>query len=303
MRTIIYHGGCPDGLTAAWLLQREWGGRTVGYQHGGPVPDIPDSRELWIVDLAFPLQTLQRWSGAIRRIFVLDHHSTSAREHDDHNRPLDDTVACAADPSWRGISVTIDQTRSGCGLAAETILQLHPRRTIPEFVYDVEDRDLWRWQRDGSREVCFALERHFQQGTFQRVAAGLEAATLLSRSALQSEGRPLAAAFDNVCTTYAAGAQLHTVAGHRVPLARSRDKRFGSETANLLLKLHPDAPFAGYIHDLDDGSIAVGLRSEAARLDVAHIAEQFGGGGHRNAAGLTCIALADLEHAVDPGQR
>jgi hypothetical protein len=295
MRSIVYHGGCPDGLTAAWLLARTGPARAFPHHHGDDPPGLAGTGELWCVDLTFDHDTLLRWSGRFGRIFVLDHHVTGLREHLQRNQPLETTLDQAADPSWRGIAVTIDEARSGCGLAAQAVAALHPAMDIPEFVADIEDRDLWRWARPGSRDVCFALEDAFASDRFADVCARLERAALLSRSALQHAGAELAEAFDRQCARYADAATWHTVAGHPVPLARIEHKQYGSATANLLLQRNPEVPFAGYWHTDEKAThINVGLRSETHRHDVSVIAGRYGGGGHRNAAGLRCSDLDDL---------
>ena len=80
-----------------------------------------------------------------------------------------------------------------------------------------------------------------------------------------------------------------------VPLAQVPEKRLGSLVGARLLALHPHAAFAGYwIADTDTGCVQVGLRSEDSRVDVAHVAARFGGGGHRNAAGFSCRDLTEV---------
>lgn len=290
MRTIIYHGGCPDGLTAAWLIARSdrtKPARAFAHHHGNePQQQPPGGGELWCLDLAFPPETLERWSGRFNRIITLDHHKTNAHIHAGHNQTLDETLAQVEDPSWRGIATTIDLTRSGCGLAAEAAAHLNPATATPDFVYDIEDRDLWAWRREGSRDVCFALDEAFQQEKFSAVCAKLELATLVTRETLKERGAPLAAQFDETCLHYAQNADWHTIAGHRIPLAEVSDAYYGSQTASILLSTHPNAPFAGYKHTDEYGDIKIGLRSEDSREDVAAIAEKHGGGGHRNAAGF-----------------
>lgn len=295
MRTVIHHAGCPDGLTAAWLISRTGRARAVGHQHGSQLPHLPASAELWVVDLAFTPDRIDLWARTRERTIVLDHHATAARDHADRTVPLEDTLRLISDSRWKGTTITIDQNRSGCGLAAEAMAVLHPDMPAPEFILDVEDRDLWRWARPGSREVCFALEDIFQLESFPAVCAGLEKAARRSRDSLLEEGAELAETFDRTCAELAEKAEMHSISGHTVPLARIEDKRHASAVANLLLTLHPDAPFAGYWHvNEKDGRHHVGLRSDDSRADVSLVAEKHGGGGHRNAAGLAVDSLEQL---------
>jgi bifunctional oligoribonuclease and PAP phosphatase NrnA len=43
---------------------------------------------------------------------------------------------------------------------------------------------------------------------------------------------------------------------------------------------------AAFIKEAEDGLISVSLRSKGTLYDVARVAADFGGGGHRNAAGF-----------------
>ena len=53
---------------------------------------------------------------------------------------------------------------------------------------------------------------------------------------------------------------------------------------------------AMFLREIDGGRYRVSLRSKGD-VDVAHVAERFGGGGHRNASG--CVVAAPLDCAVD----
>jgi hypothetical protein len=166
--------------------------------------------------------------------------------------------------------------------------------SIPPFVYDIEDRDLWRWSRPQSREVCAAFDELAALGT---TTEGIDAVAALSRDELVEIGAPVVAALDAAVEEMSAGATMVDVAGSKVPLAQVPEKRLGSFVGARLLQLHPEAPFSGYwLIDPETGVLQVGLRSTDDRVDVAHIAARFGGGGHRNSSGFACKALGDLAH-------
>ena len=60
---------------------------------------------------------------------------------------------------------------------------------------------------------------------------------------------------------------------------------FQSEIGDELCKLYPDAPFAAVWCQKTESLQAWSLRS-IGEFDVSVVAAQFGGGGHRNAAGF-----------------
>ncbi len=290
---VIFHAGCPDGRTAAWLLTKVLPGGIVlhAHAHGDAAPRI-DGGDVWIVDIAFSPAQLLAWAELADRVIVLDHHLTAAERLAEMNEPLDRTLARIVRPDWRGLTVSIEMAHSGAGLAALAATALQPGTTIPEFVHDIEDRDLWRWARPGSREVCAAFDELV--GLCDDVD-GLDHVAALHRDELVTIGTPIVAALDATVEELCAGAELVDVAGSLVPLAKVPEKRMGSLVGARLLALHPAAPFSGYwIAEPDTPLIQVGLRSDDARVDVAHVAARFGGGGHRNAAGCSCHDLADL---------
>jgi hypothetical protein len=290
---VIFHAGCPDGRTAAWLLTKVLAGRVVlhPHAHGDAAPRVGGG-DVWIVDIAFAATQLRDWAATADRVVVLDHHLTAAERLAELNEPLERTLARIVHPEWHGLTVSIEMEHSGAGLAALAATALRPGTPIPEFVHDIEDRDLWRWARPGSREVCAGFDELVGLGDDVAIIDGVAE---LHRDELLAIGAPIVAALDATVEQLCAGAELVDVAGWRVPLAEVAEKRLGSLVGARLLALHPDAPFSGYwITDADTGTIQVGLRSDDERVDVAHVAARFGGGGHRNAAGCSCRDLREL---------
>jgi uncharacterized protein len=71
------------------------------------------------------------------------------------------------------------------------------------------------------------------------------------------------------------------IGGHRVPVA-NLPAYLASDAGHLLAEGNP---FAAIYFDSAEGR-KFSLRSTDAGLDVAQIAQSYGGGGHRNAAGF-----------------
>jgi nanoRNase/pAp phosphatase (c-di-AMP/oligoRNAs hydrolase) len=69
----------------------------------------------------------------------------------------------------------------------------------------------------------------------------------------------------------------------RVPVVNATS--LWSEVGEELLKLYPEAPFVGCSHTTRDGHEKWSLRSKG-EFDVSAVAREFGGGGHKNAAGF-----------------
>ena len=63
---------------------------------------------------------------------------------------------------------------------------------------------------------------------------------------------------------------------------------------NELCNLYPESAFSASYCDRADGLRTYSLRSNG-EFDVSVIAKQFGGGGHRNAAGFEAPGLSEPE--------
>jgi len=103
MRPIcFYHGGCPDGMTAAWIVQRAIPDIELVpcvYGSGQPVPDCA-GRDVVIVDYTFDNPTMIAIAQSAQSLMVLDHQ----RVH----RDPPETVQETADE--RGSGRVVDHT-------------------------------------------------------------------------------------------------------------------------------------------------------------------------------------------------
>ena len=77
---------------------------------------------------------------------------------------------------------------------------------------------------------------------------------------------------------------MGTVVGYTVPIANATV--FFSEVGDELCRRFPDAPFAAYYMDREDGLRQWGLRARGG-FDTSAVAKKFGGGGHPGASGFT----------------
>jgi len=77
---------------------------------------------------------------------------------------------------------------------------------------------------------------------------------------------------------------MGTVAGYKVALAQC-SAEIRSEVGDALRKKYPDAPFAA-VYYAEGGKKHWSLRSEDGGFDVNAVANKFGGGGHKAAAGF-----------------
>jgi hypothetical protein len=155
---IIHHGNCPDGFGAAW-----WLGKNLDEPHekfaafyGQDPPDVTD-REVWMVDFCYPAPVLTRIAAKCESLLVLDHHESAVGyARDAAGVQFFDDLSAYTDLAELGggsmREAVIDQKHSGVGLVSALVKR---RRGVdpPRFLANLEDRDLWRFDLDDTREV------------------------------------------------------------------------------------------------------------------------------------------------------
>ena len=176
-------------------------------------------------------------------------------------------------------SLVFDESRSGAGICWDWTHYDFPRLEIVNYV---EDRDIWKFALEGTNEVNSVLSvvpRTFEE--WDRISDQLETFP----ETILEQGSMLMAARQRTIDAQVRLARVIKIDGMEVPVAPS-PRYVGSDVAVKLLENYPTAPFAAYYIDKVDARY-FGLRSTDERTDVSEVAERFGGGGHRNASGMT----------------
>lgn len=265
---VLYHANCPDGFAAAWAAWMSLGDAAtyLPVSYGQPLPEIPNEAIVYIVDFSFPRDVLAALD-ARAWVHVIDHHTT-------------------AQEALRGLPfVTFDMSKSGAVLTWE---HFH-KEPVPELLHYVQDRDLWQWQLARSKEINAALWK----GTPREFSRWKDLCHLWDKGVTTGKERLIEAG--EIIATYDA-LTVDSLCKHphwlrilswTVPAVASPVLQ--SEIGHQLLQLHPSAPFAVAYMTLDDGTFAYSLRARADDFDVSVVAKEFGGGGHKAAAGFRAI--------------
>lgn len=266
---VLYHGGCTDGFAAAWVAWLSLGVSAeyvpVSYGHAGADVVVPDlsGRDVYVLDFCMSRDQLLRMHAVAKSLRVLDHHKT-------------------AEEACRGLDFcTFDMQRSGARLAWDHFFGAH----TPWLVSYVEDRDLWRHALPMSREVNAYVRLQPQEfaAWSAMLRAGVGEAAACGRSVLM--------ATDSYVAAMVPHARVQTFAGHEGVLVVNAGPVHVSELAGRLAE---SAPFGVAWFQRGDGLYQYSLRSRRD-FDVAAIAERYGGGGHKNAAGFSSAVRVDQE--------
>jgi len=267
----IYHGNCADGFTAAWVVRRAIGD---GVQfHPGvyqePPPDV-EGRDVFIVDFSYKRDVLMQMAEKARSITILDHHKTAAEDLLGLPQPAD--WYTSGGMPFPGLTALFDMNRSGAGLAWDYFFT-SPR---PVMLNHVEDRDLWRFALRKTREIqasVFSYPYDFKAWDFLMSADPAQLA--VEGEAIERKHFKDIRELVNVVT------RDFTIGGYTVPVA-NLPYTLTSDAGHLLAN---GKPFAGCYWDTPGGRV-FSLRSTEEGLDVAEIAKQYGGGGHKHASGF-----------------
>merc|ERR1711871_1070931 len=143
---VLFHGGCPDGFTAAYIAWLKLGSqaRYVGIGHGSPEHKLEAAGDLTgkhvaVLDFSFDAPSTAMQMEAAASYVVLDHHKTAA----ENLRGLsEENKVFQMNMSWATLSWDFFFRGQQCPLL---------------FRY-VEDKDIWRWALKNSKEFSAAYD-------------------------------------------------------------------------------------------------------------------------------------------------
>ena len=264
----IYHGNCADGFGAAWVVRRVFGEGCVDFHAGvyqqGP-PDVTD-KEVIMVDFSYKRPVLIEMAKKAKSILIIDHHKTAKDDLVD----LPDNV-----------TVDFDMDHSGAVL---TWLHFLPECPPPKLLLHIEDRDLWRFKLEGTREIQANLFSYPYDFELWDDLMDSEPSGLISQGEAIERKH-----FKDINEFIKAAAYRDVIAGFDVPVLNA--PYFWSSDAGHIMG--EDELFAACYWDTPDGRV-FSLRSSENGMDVSDIAKLFGGGGHKNASGFN-LPFAKLD--------
>lgn len=279
---VIYHKNCADGFASAWVMRRFYqlvdkGPRPeyFGATHGDLPPlELCLNAVVWLVDFCYKKDDMDDLVAVADKVIVLDHHKTAKDTLDRmvYVKLEDRFDFHTLDDGWQ-LGVCFDLERSGAGITWDFMF---PRDQRPALISRIEDRDLWKFELPGTKEIQATVFSHPYE---------FEEWDLLFNEKLQAlydEGVGiLRKQKKDIKEMIDAAVQRMEIGGHDVPVLNV-PYMWGSDACHILAE---GEPFAAYYWD-SDGYRNFGLRSREQGLDVSKIAEQYGGGGHKHSAGF-----------------
>lgn len=291
----IYHGNCADGFTAAWCV-REGLGYDVEFHAGiyGAAPPDVTGRDVILVDFSYKRDVLLAMAEAARSMLVLDHHKSAVEDLAADGNRIVDFGAYTGALTWQRFQENVyqdqcegapyariyaifDMDRSGAGIAWDFFCG----GARPPLINHVEDRDLWRFVLDGTREIQAVIFSHpYDFDAWDDLMARSQADA--DRGQMIEEGAAIERKHHKDVAELVAGLKRRMVIGGHEVWAANLPYTLASDAGNVMAQ---GEPFAACYWDTPDGR-TFSLRSTNEGLDVAVIAQSYGGGGHRNASGF-----------------
>ena len=264
----IYHGNCADGFGAAVVVRMALGSHAVEFYAGkyqNPPPNVT-GRDVILVDFSYKRPVLLEISRQAKSILILDHHKTAEEDLKD----LPDNI-----------TAFFDMDRSGAMMAWDYFM---PGEEPPQLLRHIQDRDLWRFELPGTREIQACVFSHpYDFETWERLLAS-------DMDNLRKQGEAIERKhFKDINELISSAGHRMMIAGYDVP-ALNAPYFFSSDAGHILGE---GELFAACYWDTPDGR-EFSLRSAEDGLDVSEIAKLFGGGGHKHAAGFR-VQLKSIE--------
>lgn len=283
----IHHMPCADGFAAAWAIWKRW--PDIEFHPGvyGKAPPDVTGKHVLLVDFSYKRPVLEKMAETAITITVVDHHKTAEADLAPFKveaLATPDVLKMSMDFMARlPIQALFDMGKSGAMLAWE---YAHPGEPAPRLIQHVQDRDLWRFELPGTREIQAAVfSEPYDFGRWDWLVATCE--TDAGRERLIHEGEAIERKhFKDIAELLAITTREMVIGGHRVPVA-NLPYTLSSDGAG---KLAEGRPFGACYYDNAEGKRVFSLRSRDGGVDVSAVAASYGGGGHAKASGFTAPA-------------
>lgn len=279
-KPIVIHHLDHDGYGAALAAFAKFGleAEYIAVDWGQPMPEIPSGAEVYILDFSYPREELVALSERVDKLVVVEHHETAAKV-------------------LKGLDFVIHEPKRAACIAAWKYF--YPEAEIPGLLLRIEDRDLWKFDHDDTKPVYAYL---LTAGSDIARWDDLRALYEQSPAAIVEPGKALNEFMYAASMVLAAEAGPMAIGKKVVVAANVALCWLQSQVADTLLKKHPDVAFVAVWRQRGDGSTVFNLRSLPGKANVAKVAETFGGGGHKQAAGFILPAPKEVRRILPPAK-
>lgn len=259
---VIYHGECTDGFGGAWSAWKKFGETAdyVGAHHGDEPPDDLIGKELYFIDFVYSRAVMENLKQANKSVVIIDHHPQTV-----------DLLDLADDKLF-------DISHSGAILAWQ---YFHNDENAPSILKHIEDRDIWRWSLDGSKEILMYFDLlDFDFNIWNDAIEQFDRDGLV-RENFKKDGELLLRQWFHLCKKMINDDALLVEFENYKIYAVNAPSVFADDLGNKLISEFPSAAIIW--HQDKNGNMGVSLRSDGT-VDVSELAKKYGGGGHKKSS-------------------
>jgi hypothetical protein len=207
------------------------------------------------------------------KVVILDHHKSAMKDAEQLE-------------GLEGLTLSFDMTKSGAMMAWEYF-----HGSAPTLAHHVQDRDLWSWKMNFTKEImawlgCFAETNNPQSYLDAILKFEFESDEAVSC------GQMLVQQMNSAVEKLASSFRYANILGYGRGIVVNAGV-YQSEVGEYLYDKY-EVPFVVSYGATRGGQVSLSFRSKqgaAHSIDVIPLAAEFGGGGHANAAG----GVAELE--------
>ena len=260
---VIYHGDCPDGFSGAWAAYKKFGDKAEylpGFHNNTPSIDGLKDKEIYFVDFIYSDKIVNQLTKDNRRVTAIDHHISGevlVKTTKDYSYAVDHSGAVL---SWK---------------------YFHPEKKVPRMLEHIEDRDLYKFKLSNSRAICSFIDSFdFDFKIWDKLADDLEDSSKLKSYVEKGE---IIVGYEEelIRRLIDDNSKLIQFEGFETFVVNA-PHMFASDIGHALCL---EKPPIGVVWSEGKDLVRVSLRSDGT-VDVSKIAEKFGGGGHKGAAGF-----------------
>lgn len=264
---IFYHAECKDGFGGAWAAWKKFGDEAdyVAFNHNDSLSENLKDKQIFFIDIISNNELIiKKVVNDNKSVVAIDHHKTNESK-----------ISLFKEYSF-------DNNHSGAVLAWK---YFHPDKPVPKLLLFIEDVDIWKWEYPESENLISALVLYdFDFEVFDKIALDIEDPEKFKE--YLSRGEIVSKHSQKIVDWLSRTAIFVHFEGYSVYAVNAPDF-IKDLVANRLAGEYP--PFAiAWVQEKD--MIFVSLRSGKNDFDVSVIAEKYGGGGHKAAAGFSFSA-------------
>lgn len=275
---VLFHYPCQDGLTSGWIVNKFHQEQNIKIdlypiQYGKEIDlNRLTDKKIIFCDFAPSKDLLDEIEKITTKITILDHHISAQKALQDKKYAI------------------FDMNKSGAGLTWD---YFYPMEKMPLFIEMIQDRDIWTWKIKNSREfttgfstACSGIEMYEFTKLFElfdelnglnpfKFDFYIELGEIINKSIMLK------------CKYMALESlkKINRYQNYNVCIVNCSSE-LSSDLGNILSSSNGCDFAALWRYNNTKEEYYVSLRSDN-KADVSLIAKEFGGGGHKNAAGFS----------------